>query len=57
MIHIKLLDLFDAGLFVIYENFEINISQQIQVNLVTIVSDRHHKSPVLIKEVDLFGKR
>jgi hypothetical protein len=41
----------------IHENFEINISQQIQVDLVTIVSDSHHKSPVLIKEVDLFGKR
>ena len=54
MIHVKLLDLFNTRLFMIHKNFQIDISQQIQVNLVTVVSYSHHKSSILVKKVDLF---
>lgn len=46
-------DLFDAGLFVIDENLEVETTQQIQVNLVRIVADGHHKRATLIKHADL----
>lgn len=55
MIHIKLLNFLNGGLLVIYEDFQINISQQVQVYLVPIVSDGHDERAVLIEKADLPG--
>ena len=56
MIHVQLLNLLNARLLVIHKYLEIDVAQQIQVHLVTIVSDGHHKSAILIKKTDLFAE-
>lgn len=38
----------------IYENFQIDIAQQIQINLITIVPDGHDECAILIKKVNFF---
>lgn len=54
MIHVQLLYPFDTGLLVIHENFQVNTAKQIQVYLVTIISDGHYKRSVLVKKANLF---
>ena len=54
MIHIQLLDLFDARLLVVYKDLKVNTPQQIQVHLITIVADGHNEGAILIQEIDLF---
>ena len=53
VVHVELLDLLDARQLMIDKNLQINISQQIQVNLVAVVSYGHDKRTALIKKVDL----
>ena len=57
MVHVQLLDLFNARLFVIDKDLEIYVAEQIKVYLITIVADGHHKSTILIKKIDLLRKR
>jgi hypothetical protein len=54
MIHIELLNFFYAGLFVINKDFKVDIAKQIQVHLITVIPDGHHKGTILIKKADLF---
>jgi hypothetical protein len=39
------------------ENFEVKISQQVEIHFVTIIPDRHHKRSLLVKKVYLFLQR
>lgn len=54
MLHVKLLNLFNARLLVVDEYLEIDISQKIQVHFISIVADGHDKGAILIKKVNLF---
>ncbi len=53
VVHIELLNLLNARQLMIYKNLQVNISQQIEVNLVAIVSNGHDKRTVLVKKVYL----
>jgi uncharacterized protein with HEPN domain len=53
MIHIELLNLLDARQFVVHEYFQVDITQQVQIDLVPVISDRHYKRSILVKKIDL----
>ena len=50
-------DLLDERMFMVNKYFEVIIAQDVQINFVTIVPDRHYKGAVLVKELDLLAQR
>ena len=53
MIHIELLNLLNAGKFVVDKHLQVYVAQQIKVHLVTVVPDGHNERAVLIEKADL----
>jgi hypothetical protein len=52
-----LCDLFDGGEFVIDEYFEVNIPQEVEVDLITVVADGHDERTLLVQGGDLVLER
>lgn len=53
MIHVELLDLLDAGKLMVYKHFQIDVSKQIEINLITVVPNSHNERAILIQKTDL----
>jgi len=51
--HVERSDLFDAGILVVDEYFEVVIAQQIKIHLVSIVANGHDEGSLLIKNINL----
>ena len=53
MIRIQLDDLLDRSAFVIDEDFEVNVPQQVKVDLIAVVADGHDECTMLVQGGDL----
>lgn len=57
MVSWQKVDLVNPILFVIVEYFHVFIFQQIQIDLVSVVANAHHKSPLQVERFDLLVQR
>lgn len=53
----KKIDFVDFVQFVIVKDLNVFILQQVEIDLMAIVSDSHYKSPVEIQSLDLLMER
>lgn len=53
VISFQKVDFIDSILFVVIEDFDVFIFQQVQINLVSVVANAHDKSPFQVEGLDL----
>jgi len=56
MRQIKKSDLFNGGVLVIDEDFEEEIFQEVQIDLVTVITNGHDERTAFVQDADLPGQ-
>jgi hypothetical protein len=56
MVSGKKVDLVDTVFLVVVENFDVFVFQEVEVDLMAVVSDSHHKSTLDVEGLDFLVK-